>query len=128
MSYQEVFKLQPPAGDKPVFYTITSADVGRATITTTAGTIRILEVLGRILPGDVDKRLYLVPCDDPHAHWIWQAENDEQRDARLETEAELVRRLHIGTPHPFRSDGNRTYCKTCGFTQDAGRALSLHRE
>lgn len=88
--YTEVFA---PSADDPrdpgrIFYTITKADVGKGTITTTAGPIHLSGVIGRVLKIDVGKRLYRVPCEDPAAGWIWQCENDAQRDARLAREQE----------------------------------------
>jgi hypothetical protein len=87
--YREVFA---PAGHESsdpgrIFYTITPADVGHTTIKTTAGPVHLASFFGRVLPGDVGKRLYRVPCDDPAAGWIWQAENDAQQDARLARES-----------------------------------------
>jgi hypothetical protein len=82
MSYREIFTAaETDPGE--VFYTITREDVGKTTIVTTAGPIRMIEILGRVQAGDVGKRVYRMPCDDPAAGWVWQAENDAQRDERL---------------------------------------------
>lgn len=59
---------------------ITKADVGRYMITAFGRTWHVSSFIGRILPGDVGKRIYQV--DD-----ILQVENDEQRDERVKREA-----------------------------------------
>jgi hypothetical protein len=57
------------------FYTLTAADVGKRTICAFGRTRMVSDFLGRVLPGDVGKRVYLIDG-------ILQAENDEQRAAR----------------------------------------------
>ena len=84
--YTEVYRFEPTQDPGHVFYTITAEDVGKRSIRTAAGTISVTDVIGQVLAGDVGKRLYRVPCDDPAAGWIWQAENDKQRDERLARE------------------------------------------
>ena len=87
MSYREVFKPSPEDNSDPgkIFYTITPDDVGKGVITTTAGHIRVTDVLDRVLPGDVGKRLYRVQ-NNAEDSWLWQAENNRQRDERLSRE------------------------------------------
>lgn len=58
------------------FHEITRADVGKAWLRLFGRVWPVADFIGRILPMDVGKRIYL--CDD-----IVQVENDEQRDARL---------------------------------------------
>jgi hypothetical protein len=83
---REVFKPAASYGDAPlhdVFYTIVAEDVGKfAVIETTVGVIPVGQVLGRVLPGDVGKRLYAVLTQDK-LHTVWEAENNLQRDERL---------------------------------------------
>jgi hypothetical protein len=120
MDYREVFKAQTPSDPGQVFYTITADDIGKTTIVTEAGPIYLNQVIGRVLDGDVGIRLYRVPGQP--AGYRWTAENRQQRNDRLKQEAELKRQLNIETPHPFKTpDGNKTYCKTCGFTRNAGK-------
>lgn len=57
------------------FYTLTTEDVGRPTLRIFGRTWLVSGFIGRILPGDVGKRVYLVGG-------ILQVENDEQRAAR----------------------------------------------
>ena len=61
------------------FYTLTAADVGKPWIRAFGRTRLVSEFIGRVLPGDVGKRVYLVGD-------ILQVENDEQRDARIARE------------------------------------------
>lgn len=85
----EVFKPEEMGPDPVhgVFYTLTDLDVGKSTsIRTTAGSIPVSEVLGRVLRGDVGKRLYAVLSDDK-TRTVWQAESDDQRDARVRGES-----------------------------------------
>ena len=70
------------AGEGIQFYTITPADVGRAHLRLWDQTWSMAGVLGRILPGDVGKRLYRVPMHD-RSGYILQVENNEQRAIRL---------------------------------------------
>ena len=87
MSAREVFGVKAaPADPGRGFYTITEADVRKSVIQTEIGPISLGDVIGHVLPGDVGKRLYRVHVNDPAGGWIWQAENDGQRDARLAAE------------------------------------------
>jgi hypothetical protein len=81
---REIFKPSPgePADPGRVFYTITTDDIGKRFIKTTIGTIELGSVIGYVQPGDVGKRLYRVP-NDADDSYIWQCENDAQRDRRL---------------------------------------------
>lgn len=82
---REVFRPAETGPDPVhgVFYTVTEQDVGKSTvIRTTAGYIPVGEVLGRVLRGDVGKRIYAVLSDDGTCT-VWQAENEEQRLRRL---------------------------------------------
>lgn len=80
MNYIEVFKPSPQTTNDPgrLFYTITPEDVGHRFIKTTAGVIALESVLGYVQSIDVGKRIYRVPCEDPTAPWIWQAESQDQ--------------------------------------------------
>lgn len=83
---REVFKPVPEDALRDpgrVFYTITPGDVGKRTIVTTIGPIELSGVIGYVQRGDVGKRLYRVPCDDPAAGWIWQCESGAQQSTRL---------------------------------------------
>lgn len=84
--YTEISKPGPEPGPdfQRLFYTIAEADVGKGTIVTTAGPIYVASFMGRVQEQDVGKRIFHVPCHDPAALWIWQVENNSQRDARLE--------------------------------------------
>jgi len=55
---------------------ITTADIGKSTFHAFGKAWQTSGFIGRILPGDVGKRVYLVGD-------ILQVENDEQRDKRL---------------------------------------------
>ena len=44
--------------------------------------IYIQDVMGRVLPSDVGKKLYRVRSD-ANDRWVLQVENDAQRDARM---------------------------------------------
>ncbi|MGH9095623.1 MAG: hypothetical protein ACRDXE_10720 [Acidimicrobiales bacterium] len=44
------------------------------------------DAIGRVLPGDVGKRAYIVR-NDADDSWVLQVENDRQRDERLAKEA-----------------------------------------
>lgn len=66
-------------------YTITQADVERPTIEAFGRQWLVVNFMGRILPGDVGKRVH---CRDG----ILQVENDEQRAARLARAAEPPKR------------------------------------
>lgn len=82
---REVFEPESAAPDPGrVFYTIKPEDVGKGVLRTSIGPIHLGGVLGKVLPDDVGKRLYRVQMNDKSG-WIWQAENDRQRDARLNT-------------------------------------------
>ena len=59
------------------YYTITKDDVNKPTIRAFGRVVTVGGFLGRILPGDVGKRLY-------QRDGVIQAENEEQRDERLE--------------------------------------------
>jgi hypothetical protein len=80
---KEIFKPAPdePADPGRVYYTLTADDVGKRVIVTTIGAIHVGDIMGAVLPIDVGKRLYRVPGGS--GLWLWQAENDDQRDARL---------------------------------------------
>lgn len=87
--YREVFTAEPGEQQDPgrIFYTVTAADIGRITIRTTAGPVHLSDWFGRIQACDVGKRLYRMPADGgiegQPVTWIWQAENDRQRDERV---------------------------------------------
>jgi hypothetical protein len=85
MIMKEVFKPTPdePADPGRVFYTITADDVGKTVIITTIGAVYVRDISGGVHEGDVGRRLYRVPVNGEPVIWIWQAENDAQRDARL---------------------------------------------
>lgn len=59
------------------YYELTTADVNRATIKAFGRTWMVSSFIGRVLPQDVGKRVYLV-------RGILQVENDQQRDERME--------------------------------------------
>lgn len=119
MTYREVFK-QKEMDPGEVFYTLAREDIGRTTVVTEAGPIYLNQVIGRVLDGDVGIRLYRIPGAGGTG-WNWTAENRRQRDDRLKMEAELKRKTAV-PEHPFRTpDGSKTYCKTCGFTNAAGK-------
>ena len=86
---REIFAPKDPADTDPgrVFYTIRPEDVGKGTIPTEIGPILLVNVIGRVMSCDIGKRLYRMPAGaDPDGRvieWIWQAENEEQRDRRL---------------------------------------------
>ncbi len=66
------------------FYTLRRSDVGRKTIKAFGRVWLTAHFIGRILPGDVGKRVYrvgLLPSEQ-----FLQVENDEQRDQRLKRE------------------------------------------
>lgn len=71
-----------PANPGRVFYTIRAEDAGKRVIATDIGPVFLADVIGRVLPCDVGKRLYRVPVND-RSHWIWQCESAGQRDKRL---------------------------------------------
>jgi hypothetical protein len=62
-------------------YTLTTGDVGRAWIKAFGRSWMACDFIGRVLPGDVGKRVYLTPTNDGE-HAILQVENDEQRANR----------------------------------------------
>ena len=64
------------------YYTIASDDVGRPLLRAWGRSWSVTEFIGRILPGDVGKRVYKVATNDGSSE-ILQVENDEQRDRRL---------------------------------------------
>ena len=72
-------------GERILIHMITARDVGPTTIRTECSECRhgrtymLGDVLGRILPGDVGKRVYLLQTASGK---IVQVENDEQRAAR----------------------------------------------
>jgi hypothetical protein len=65
----------------PKHYTITADDVGEPLIHAWGRPWLVSGFLGRVLPGDVGKRVYRVPTDAGDSH-VLQVENDAQRDAR----------------------------------------------
>jgi hypothetical protein len=75
----EVELCPVPAGR---FFEIGPRDVGRATIGAFGQVWPVANFMGRVLPGDVGKRVYRVPMHDKSGY-ILQVENDAQRDARL---------------------------------------------
>jgi hypothetical protein len=78
---REIFAPKPPAEDLgTLFYTITPEDVGKHSIDTEVGLIRVSDVIGRVLPGDVGKRLFRHRI--PGGLFMWQAESDAQVQAR----------------------------------------------
>lgn len=68
------------------YVTLEQSHIGRATIKAFGKTWRCDEFIGRILPGDVGKRVYLRGD-------IVQVENNEQRAARLDFAAIRARRM-----------------------------------
>ena len=60
------------------YYTIGTADIGQPCIRAFGQTWPVADFLGRVLPGDVGKRVYQV-----RGLYHLQVENDEQRDRRL---------------------------------------------
>lgn len=70
------------------YYELTVADVGRATIRAFGRVWPTSGFIGRVLPGDVGKRVY--QCGD-----ILQVENNEQRDKRLTSKTDSA------TPRPW---------------------------
>lgn len=108
---REVFKpddSQPDPGR--VFYTITAEDTGNRYIKTTAGIIDLQSVIGYVQKGDVGKRLYRVPGDSGD-WWLWQAENDAQRDKRLSLKVAATATAPVHKAAPGRRPYN---CGTCG--------------
>lgn len=86
--YREVFKPDPGVATHDpgrIFYTVTADDVGKGVIGTTHAVISLGQVLGRVQPVDVGRRLYRVRCNDGES-WIWQAESLSQRADRLRQE------------------------------------------
>lgn len=72
------------------FYTITSADVGQLVIIAFDHRMwPVVDFMGRILPTDVGKRVYLDYAEDGHTPFL-QVENNEQRAARWETEEHIT--------------------------------------
>ncbi len=66
------------------YYTITHGDIGKPAITAFGHAWTVTDWIGRILPGDVGKRVYRVSNDDDLGQsYILQVENNEQRDARI---------------------------------------------
>lgn len=61
-----------------MFYVLTADDVGKPFLRCLGNTWAVSGFMGRILPGDVGKRVYRVLPQN-----ILQVENDEQRAARL---------------------------------------------
>lgn len=61
------------------YYELRTEDINRAVIKAFGRTWPVSNFLGRVLPGDVGKRVYQVGD-------ILQVENDEQRDTRLQEE------------------------------------------
>jgi hypothetical protein len=82
MSYREILKAKTPTDPGRVFYTITAADVGKAVIMTEIGAINVCAAIGRVMHCDVGKRLYRI-TGRLSGEWLWQAENNKQRDERL---------------------------------------------
>lgn len=79
---REIFKGEPVTADPgKVFYTITKEDIGNSVIRTPECAIYLTEFMGRVRRIDVGKRLYRV--GDNKGGWLWQVENDRQRDQRL---------------------------------------------
>lgn len=67
------------------FYTLMEGDVGRAPLYAFGRAWSVGDFMGRILPGDVGKRVYRAPMNDGSGY-VLQVENDQQRDARLARE------------------------------------------
>lgn len=85
---REVFRPEPKPEElvsERVFYTITRDDVRTTLIKTTAGMVNVGDVIGKVQARDVGKRLYRVPADAGDSY-VWQCENDQQRDERLARE------------------------------------------
>jgi hypothetical protein len=85
---REIFKpATPPAEPGRVFYTIATEDAGTATIETEIGPICLSGWFGIVRKGDVGKRLHRTPVNGGISGqlvtWVWQVENEAQRDARL---------------------------------------------
>lgn len=69
-------------GEDIKFHTLTREDVGRTILHLWGKGWLVSGFMGRILPGDVGKRVYRTPMDD-RSGYILQVENDAQRDERL---------------------------------------------
>ena len=99
---REVFEISvtPPVDPGRCFYVITTADIGKKRIRTTAEPVPIPvgDIMGQVLPDDVGKRLYRVPVNDGSG-WIWQTESVSQRNRRLMREA-LITNVYL----PERED------------------------
>jgi len=68
-----------------LIHTIVNSDVGNSLsgpLAKKIGMMGIANMMGKILPCDVGKRVYAVTCDDGETI-IYQVENNEQRDTRL---------------------------------------------
>jgi|SRR5215471_14224070 len=88
---REIFAPKDPADTDPgrVFYTIRPEDVGKGTIPTEIGPIHLVNVIGRVMSCDIGKRLYRMPAGadpDGRVAWVWQCENEEQRNTRVARE------------------------------------------
>jgi hypothetical protein len=83
-TYREIFAPEPskmPGDDGTVyFYTIKAQDEKKALLPTTMGMIYCADFMGRIQHCDIGKRIYRIQAG---VGWVWQVENDEQRNRRL---------------------------------------------
>jgi hypothetical protein len=68
-------------GGKMNFYELQASDIGKASIKAFGRSRLTSNFIGRVLPGDVGKRVF-------QRGDILQVENDQQRDARLAKGAE----------------------------------------
>lgn len=74
-------KAKSRGGQDMKFYTITNADVGQLVIQAFDWVWPVVDFMGRVLPTDVGKRVYLA-CGEGYAPFL-QVENDDQRSRRL---------------------------------------------
>jgi len=49
---------------------------------------KLRDAIGRVLPGDVGKRVFECLSDDGSGRTFYQVENDQQRDARIQGRAD----------------------------------------
>jgi hypothetical protein len=87
----------------PRFYTLTREDVGRAAIHAFGKTWLVSDFIGRILPGDVGKRVFRVQDPDRRID-ILQVENDAGRALR-ERQYRLTTSSPTSQAHEHNYDG-----------------------
>jgi hypothetical protein len=82
VSADQIARVKAVLSENDSSYTLTTDDVGKTVLHAFGSAWKVEDFMGRILAGDVGKRVFRRPVDGaPGA--VLQVENDQQRDRRL---------------------------------------------